>query len=138
VLPVALFLLLAFSLFAASSVFAICRFASCRFRYRGVAQPILVSGDEADVRFRERDKGLELVAARFAFPQMSHAMPVQVFGPFGQEDRLPALGTVIQQPSLDVFFSGARSSELHDVSSAMLLPLPMAGDGSATATTMKQ
>jgi hypothetical protein len=39
---------------------------------------------------------------------------------------------------LDVFFSGALGSELHDASSAMLLPLPMAGDGSATAVTMKQ
>jgi hypothetical protein len=70
---------------------------------------------------------------------MPHAMPIQIFGPFRQEDRLPALGTVIQQPGLDVFFSGARGSELHDVSSAMLLPPPpMTGDGSAIATTMKQ
>src|SRR5262245_48590482 len=75
----------------------------------------------------ERDQRLELVTARFAFPEMPHAMPVQIFGPFREEDRLPALGTVIQQSGLSVF-PGARGSELHDASSAMHAPpSPRAG-----------
>src|SRR5262245_62831456 len=69
----------------------------------------------------ERDPRLELVTARFAFPEMPHAVAVEILGPFRQEDRLPALGTVIQQPDLSVF-PGARGSELHDASSAMLPP----------------
>src|SRR5262245_18094971 len=69
----------------------------------------------------ERDQRLELVTARFAFPEMPHAVPVQILGPFRQEDRLPALGTVIHQSGLNVF-PGARGSELHDASSAMLPP----------------
>src|SRR4029434_8851493 len=63
-----------------------------------------------------------LIAARFAFPQMPNAVSVQVLGPFRQEDRLPALGAMIDQPGLNVL-SAARGSELHDPSSAML-PLP--------------
>src|SRR5215471_6122331 len=57
---------------------------------------------------RKRDQRLELVTARFAFPQMPNAVPVQILRPFRQEDRLPALGTVIQQPGLNVF-SGASA-----------------------------
>src|SRR5262249_27468904 len=84
----------------------------------------------------ERDQRLELVPARFAFPEMPHAVPVQILGPFRQEDRLPALGTVIQQSGLSVF-PGARGPELHDAPSAML-PLPEGGHASAIAAAMKQ
>src|SRR5207247_10285685 len=45
------------------------------------------------LRVGERDKRLELVAARFAFPKMPHPVPIQILGPFRQEDRLTALGT---------------------------------------------
>ena len=54
---------------------------------------------------------------------MAYAMPVQILGPFGQEDHLPALGTVILQTGLGVL-SGTRGSELHDAFSAMFLPFP--------------
>src|SRR5262249_15962658 len=74
----------------------------------------------------ERDHPLELVTARFAFPEMPHAVPVEILGPFRQEDRPPALGTVIQQSGLSVF-PGARGSELHDASSAIAPPSPRAG-----------
>src|SRR5215813_6548982 len=76
---------------------------------------------------RERDQGLELVAARFAFPQMPHPVPVEILGPFRQEDRLPALGAEIHQPGM-IILPGARGSELHDASSAMFLsPSPDGG-----------
>ena len=52
-------------------------------------------------------------------------MPVQILGPFRQEDRLPALGTVILQSGVPVL-SGAVDSEFHDATSVMLLPLSRA------------
>ena len=84
----------------------------------------------------ERDQGLELVTARFAFPQMPDTVPVQIFGPLRQEDRFPALGAMVQHSRLSVF-PGARGSELHDASSAML-PLPEGAHASAIAAAMKQ
>jgi len=69
------------------------------------------------------DQRFEFVTAGFAFPEMPYAVPVDVLGPFRQENRLPALGTVVQQPRLNVL-SGALGSELHDASSVMLSPLP--------------
>src|SRR5882757_3867158 len=75
----------------------------------------------------ERDQGLELVTARFAFPEMPHAMSRQVLRPFRQEDRVSTLGAMIEGSSLGVF-SGARGSELHDVFPPVFfltsLPLP--------------
>ena len=67
---------------------------------------------------------------------VTNALPVQVLGPFRQEDRLPALGTIIDQSGLNVL-SGARGSELHDASSA-LLPLPARAHRIATAPPLKQ
>src|SRR5262249_24081995 len=99
----------------------------------------LLSGDargRCPLLVGERDQRLELVTARFAFPEMPHALPVEILGPFRQEDCLPALGTVIQQSGPSVF-PGARGSELHDASSAML-PLPEAGHASAIPAAMKQ
>jgi hypothetical protein len=64
---------------------------------------------------------------------MPDAMAIEVLGPFWQEERLTALSAVIQQPGLNKFLerrysSGARGSELHDVSSAMRFsPLPRRG-----------
>src|SRR5262249_48233125 len=82
---------------------------------------------------REGDQGLELVAARFAFPQMPHAVPVEILGPLRQEDRLPALGAEIHRPGMFIL-PGARGSELHDASSAMFLsPLRMAAMVTHTA-----
>ena len=83
------------------------------------------------------DQGLELVASCLALPQMANAMPVQILGPFRQEERLPALGTPIQQPGLSIF-PGALGSELHDVPSAMCLPLSLEIDGIAIDLIMKQ
>jgi hypothetical protein len=79
-----------------------------------------ISGNQSRVGVRERDQGLELVAARLAFPEMPHAVPRQILGPFRQEDRLSALSTMIEGSGLGVF-SGARGSELHDVSSSVLV-----------------
>jgi hypothetical protein len=84
----------------------------------------------------KRDQRLELIAARFTFPQMPNPVSVQVLGPFRQEDRLPALGTMIDQSGLDVF-PGARGSELHDASSAMLPPPAEASYRNCT-TALKQ
>jgi hypothetical protein len=67
---------------------------------------------------------------------MAYAMPVQILGPFRQEDCLPTLGTVILQSAVDVFL-GARGSEFHDATSAMLFPLSRT-HGSAIAALMKQ
>src|SRR5262249_2312561 len=80
----------------------------------GCARKPILSVGKGDQRF-------EFVTARFAFPEMPNAVPVEVLGPFRQENRLPALGTVVQQPRLNVF-SGALGSELHDASSVMLTP----------------
>lgn len=41
----------------------------------------------------ERDQRLELVAARFAFPQMLYAVPIQICGPFRQNIVLAAAPT---------------------------------------------
>jgi hypothetical protein len=69
---------------------------------------------------------------------MAHAVPVQILGPFRQEDRLPALGTKIYRPGM-VILPGARGSELHDASSAiLLLPLPITDHSSAPAAAIKQ
>src|SRR5712671_3333407 len=103
-----------------------------------------MSGNEARVAFCERDQGLELVTARFAFPEMPHTMSRQVLGPFRQEDRVSTLGAMIEGSSLGVF-SGARGSELHDVFPPVFfltsLPLPdaehrrkMPGNKAATLT----
>src|SRR5262249_32348589 len=100
-------------------------FAGCRSR-----------ADDERLLVGESDQRLELVTARFAFPEVPHAVPVQIFGPLRQEDRLPALGTAIQQSRLSVF-PGARGSELHDASSAMLPP-PEGAHASAMAAAMKQ
>lgn len=81
---------------------------------------------DANLWVRKRDQGLEFVTARLAFPEVSYALPIHIFGPFRQEDRLAALGAVIYQSCLDVF-PGALSSELHDASSAKLPPFPGRG-----------
>ena len=83
------------------------------------------------------DQRLELIAARFALPEMPNTVPVQVLGPFRQEDCFPALGTVIEQPGLNEL-TGTRGPELHaDVLSTML-PRPTVQDGTATAAEVKQ
>jgi hypothetical protein len=46
-------------------------------------------------QFREADQRLELVSAGLAFPQVPHAACIQIFRPFRQEDRFPALGAFI-------------------------------------------
>jgi hypothetical protein len=56
---------------------------------------------------------------------MAYAVPVQILGPFRQEDRLPTLGTVILQSAADGL-SGARDSQLYDATSVMLVPLSRA------------
>jgi hypothetical protein len=89
----------------------------------------LLSGRKGDQRF-------EFITARFAFPEMPNAVPVEVLGPFRQENRLAALGTVVQQPRLNML-SGALGSELHDASSAMLPP-PSIQHASAIRAAMKQ
>src|SRR5262245_50233390 len=85
---------------------------------------------------REGDQRFEFVTARFAFPEMANAVPVEVLGPFRQENRLAALGTVVQQPRLNVL-SGALGSELHDASSGHAPP-PSIQHASAIAAAMKQ
>jgi len=42
---------------------------------------------------RERDKRLELVTTRLAFPQVLYAMPIQISRPIWQEHCLPAAQT---------------------------------------------
>jgi hypothetical protein len=64
-------------------------------------------------------------------------MPVQILGPFRQEYRLTALGTVVLQSASNRLFSRARRSELHDAFSAMLLPLARM-HGTAMTAVMKQ
>ena len=66
----------------------------------------------------EYDQRLEFVAACFAFPEMPYAMSVQILGPFREEDRLPALGTMVFLRSAVVVVSGLV--ELHDATSVML------------------
>jgi hypothetical protein len=68
-------------------------------------------------------------------------MPVQILGPFRQEYRLSALGTLITQPASDSVCTRARRSELHDAflrhASVVLLPLVRV-QCSAIAEAMKQ
>jgi hypothetical protein len=91
-----------------------------------VASQFCVFETDANLWVRKRDQGLEFVTACLAFPEVSYALPIHIFRPFRQEDRLAALGAVIYQSCLDIF-SGALSSELHDASSAKLPPFPGRG-----------
>src|ERR1700730_1664236 len=86
--------------------------------------------------FRERDQRLEPIAARFAFPEMAHAMAVEILRPFRQEDRLPALRAVVLQPAVKLF-ARARCPELHDVSSRHV-STPSPRHGSSFTIAMKQ
>ncbi len=83
------------------------------------------------------DQRLELIAARFALPEMPNTVPVQVLGPFRQEDCFPALGTVIEQPGLNDL-TGTRGPELHGGILPTMLPPPTMRDGTATAAEVKQ
>jgi hypothetical protein len=47
--------------------------------------------------FRKTDQRLEFVTAGLAFPQMPHTARVQIFRPFRQENRLPALSAFIDR-----------------------------------------
>ena len=112
-----------------------CRLAAARVHSREtkesrrpepVASLFCMFETDANLWVRKRDQGLEFVTARVASPEMPHALPIHIFGPFRQEDRLAALGAVIYQSCLDVL-PGALSSELHDASSAKLPPFPGRG-----------
>jgi len=68
---------------------------------------------------------------------MPNTVPVQVLGPFRQEDCFPALGTVIEQLGLNEL-SGARGAKLHGGVLPTMLPLPTVRHASATAAEVKQ
>jgi len=64
----------------------------------------------------EYDQRLEIVATRLALPEVQHVMLVQIFGPFREEDRLPALGAMVSRLAVVL---GILGLEFHDATSVM-------------------
>ena len=67
------------------------------------------SGDEERFRFAKRDQRLELVAAGVALPQVTDAMPFQIFRPFRKKNCLATLGALDWQFGLRDISSFDRS-----------------------------
>jgi hypothetical protein len=71
------------------------------------------------LRFRERDERLKLVAARLAFPQMAHAVPVQILGPFRQKNDVATLSAMVLGSAIDLFSKPSYPCRRHSEAVAL-------------------